>query len=177
MCGARTATFDVVDARQLDERSEYVGTFDIVIACEVIEHVLDDRKLLKDIAACLKPGGRVLLTAPNQQYIPITESHMGPFSRIEDGGHVRKGYSKPMLAELCVQADLQTAEITFCSGLLSQKLAGLHGALRGVQPLLGWTSTFPFRALPILADRFVTRALDWPEYSICMEAYKPRFAD
>jgi SAM-dependent methyltransferase len=174
LCGAATAGFEIVDARRLDEEPQYLGAFDIVIACEVIEHVLDDLKLMRNMSACLKPGGRLLLTAPNVEYLPIAPGHMGPFSGIEDGGHVRKGYSKAMLLELCAQAGFEGAELSFCSGVLSQKLAGLQGSISALHPLLGWAATLPMRALPLLADALVTR---WPEYSICLDAYKPRFSD
>ena len=49
LCGVRTATFEVLDVRQLDARRDLVGQYDVAICCENIEHVLDDRKLLREI--------------------------------------------------------------------------------------------------------------------------------
>jgi SAM-dependent methyltransferase len=40
------------------------GTFDLVIATDVIEHVNDDRAALGEIARVLKQGGKVLISVP-----------------------------------------------------------------------------------------------------------------
>tara|TARA_Y100000310_G_C20617994_1_gene781696 strand:- start:866 stop:1567 length:702 start_codon:yes stop_codon:yes gene_type:complete len=41
------------------------NTFDVVLFCEVIEHVEDDAKVLREICRVLKPGGRVVITTPS----------------------------------------------------------------------------------------------------------------
>src|SRR5207253_6752927 len=79
ICHAESAHFEVVDARRLDERRDLNAQFDVAICCEVIEHILDDRKLMRDISMCLKPGGRLLLTTPNSNYKSITREDNGPF--------------------------------------------------------------------------------------------------
>jgi glycosyltransferase involved in cell wall biosynthesis/2-polyprenyl-3-methyl-5-hydroxy-6-metoxy-1,4-benzoquinol methylase len=38
--------------------------FDVIIAGEVLEHVIDPWKLLDDMRACLKPGGCLIITTP-----------------------------------------------------------------------------------------------------------------
>jgi SAM-dependent methyltransferase len=40
------------------------GRFDLVIASDVIEHIDDDRRALREFARVLAPGGRLLLTVP-----------------------------------------------------------------------------------------------------------------
>lgn len=40
------------------------GTFDLILATDVIEHVDDDMTALREIRRVLKPGGRVLVTVP-----------------------------------------------------------------------------------------------------------------
>ncbi|MBK9108534.1 MAG: methyltransferase domain-containing protein [Saprospiraceae bacterium] len=40
--------------------------FDVVICFQLIEHIQDDQTLLKEIYRVLKPGGKLLLTTPNQ---------------------------------------------------------------------------------------------------------------
>jgi 2-polyprenyl-3-methyl-5-hydroxy-6-metoxy-1,4-benzoquinol methylase len=40
-------------------------SFDTVISCETIEHVPDPRRAVDELARVLKPGGRLLVTAPN----------------------------------------------------------------------------------------------------------------
>jgi 2-polyprenyl-3-methyl-5-hydroxy-6-metoxy-1,4-benzoquinol methylase len=41
------------------------GAFDIVLAGEIIEHLVDTSAFLRDIHRVLKPGGCVILTTPN----------------------------------------------------------------------------------------------------------------
>jgi 2-polyprenyl-3-methyl-5-hydroxy-6-metoxy-1,4-benzoquinol methylase len=41
------------------------ATFDTVISCETIEHVVDPVRALDEIRRVLRPGGRLLLTTPN----------------------------------------------------------------------------------------------------------------
>ena len=99
-----TARFRPLDVRELDQADDLKARFSIVIMCEVIEHVLDDRRLLRAAADCLEPGGRVLLTTPNLEYRPVVREHAGPFTPVENGDHVRRGYTRSHLIELCEQA-------------------------------------------------------------------------
>ena len=41
------------------------ATFDTVISCETIEHVVEPMKAMKELHRVLRPGGRLLLTTPN----------------------------------------------------------------------------------------------------------------
>ena len=75
------ARFRRLDVRALDSAEDLKGLFDVVILCEVIEHVLDDRRLLHAAAGCLAPGGRVLITTPNLTASPIVPEHAGALLR------------------------------------------------------------------------------------------------
>jgi 2-polyprenyl-3-methyl-5-hydroxy-6-metoxy-1,4-benzoquinol methylase len=174
LCNARSAAFDVLDVRNLDSRHDLNCKFDVAICCENIEHIINDRKLIVDIATCLKAGGRLLLTTPYYHYRPITPSEKGPFSVIEDGGHVRRGYTKAMLAELCNHANLIVEETSYCTGFLSQKGIFLQRTLSTLHPLLGWAAVLPLRIFPPLLDRLIASVTKFPYFSICIEAYKPR---
>jgi ubiquinone/menaquinone biosynthesis C-methylase UbiE len=48
------------------------GTFDLVWASEVIEHVADTARWLSEIRRVLVPGGRLLLTTPNHGRLALT---------------------------------------------------------------------------------------------------------
>lgn len=174
ICHADKARFDICDVRHLHERTEYRERFDIALCAENIEHILDDFKLMRDIAACLKPGGRLLLTAPNFHYRAITAEDNGPFCPTETGWHVRRGYSRGMLVELCTHAGLMCESISFCTGLLSQKTTGLMRVASRLNPWLGWGAILPLRPMIPVLDPLISRLLGWPGYSICLEAYKPR---
>lgn len=172
LCGAARAVFQVVDVRTLDQRQDFNNHFDVVICLETIEHILDDQKLLSDIARALKPGGRLFLTTPNIDYRAITASDNGPFSTYEDGWHVRKGYSEDRLRELAETAGFAVHEISWCSGFLSQKLTGLMRVTSRTNHYLSWSLTFPLRILPPMFDKSITKMLGWPLYSICLSAVK-----
>lgn len=174
LCETRRVCFDAVDARVLDERGDFAEAFDVVLCTEVIEHILDDRKLMRSIARCLVPGGRLLLTTPNFDFRPMTASDLAPPSTYEDGGHVRRGYTEQSLRELCRDAGLDVDDIGFCGGVLSQKVTALLRMLsRHIHPVVGWLGTLGLRSLPMLLDPPLTRLLCWPGYSIYLEAHRP----
>jgi 2-polyprenyl-3-methyl-5-hydroxy-6-metoxy-1,4-benzoquinol methylase len=170
LCGAELATFEVQDVRKLGERTDLVGRFDVVVCCENIEHIVDDKKLMRAMSACLKPGGQLLLTTPNLNYIPLTRDDDGPFEPIEDGRHVRKGYDAAMLEELCRESGLRLDRIEFCSGWLSQKLTGLQRTVSRVHSSVAWLTVLPWRWLPLLED---CANQPQPAYSICLVATRP----
>lgn len=175
ICGAGNAKYEVLDVRKLDARKDLLARFDVAICLENIEHIIDDQKLMSDIAACLVPGGRLLLSTPYLLYIPMTKDDKGPFSTTEDGSHVRRGYTPVMLEELCRDAGLVAERITFCSGMLSQNITKFQRTIAKFNPILGWVIVLPLRILPPLFDKVLTRIFGWPHFSICLEAYKPRW--
>ncbi|NEO43486.1 MAG: hypothetical protein F6K55_04870 [Moorea sp. SIO4A3] len=115
-----------------------------------------------------------MLTTPYYYYRAITPGDNGPFSRIEDGWHVRRGYTPGMLTELCEHAGLICERQSFCSGFLSQKLTFILRVINRINPLLSWILTLPLRIMPPIFDKVITNLIGWPTYSICLEAYKPR---
>lgn len=68
--------------------------FDVVIAVEVIEHLLYPRELLRAAKRCLKPSGQLILTTPYNGYLKNlaiallnkTDQH---HTVLWDGGHVK----------------------------------------------------------------------------------------
>ena len=175
LCGVASVEFPIGDARELHSFVDFKGRFDVVVCCECIEHIINDRKLMIDLGECLKPGGRLLLTCPNVMYNPIVLFDAGPFRKIEDGWHVRKGYSPEMLRELCVEAGLKVEEIGYCAGFFTQVISWILVKSSRVHYLFGWALSLPLRVLPPLLDGFVHAISKYPYYSICLHAYKPRF--
>jgi 2-polyprenyl-3-methyl-5-hydroxy-6-metoxy-1,4-benzoquinol methylase len=135
------------DVRLLDQREDLKNQFAFIICCENIEHILDDKRLIKAMYACLKPGGKLLLTAPNNRYRPISPGDEGPFSKEEDGWHVRKGYFKDSIRDLFADTGFVLANITFCSGLCSQKTTWILRQFPGKLYIIGWFMTLPLRPL------------------------------
>jgi 2-polyprenyl-3-methyl-5-hydroxy-6-metoxy-1,4-benzoquinol methylase len=173
MCKASLSEFQIQDVRSLHVRTDLFGKFDVAICCEVIEHIIDDSKLMRDIARCLKPQGRLLLTTPNLNLKPIDPAHAGPFPTVENGGHVRKGYTDKELDRLCREAGLCADSVSYCTGLLSQTVIRLYFQTKKVHPLLAWCAIHPLRVFPPLLDDWLSRRINYPSYSICLEAHKP----
>lgn len=75
------------------------GTFDRIIASEVLEHVTDDQQALREVFRVLKPGGTLAATVPawlpEQICWALSEEYHAPFV---EGGHVRI-YSEPTLRD------------------------------------------------------------------------------
>ncbi len=165
-----SSQFEVQDVRDLSVRYDLKEKFDIATCFETIEHIMDDEQMMRSLAEVLRPGGKLFVTSPNQNYIPMDDGDTGPFSEVEDGGHVRKGYTPERLGSLADKAGLTVTEIAYCSGWSSQKVTtALRAFGRQVGDGPAWALTFPLRMAPAVLDRPGRR---YPAYSICMVATK-----
>jgi 2-polyprenyl-3-methyl-5-hydroxy-6-metoxy-1,4-benzoquinol methylase len=166
--------FEIQDVRFLDERKEYTGKYDVAICTENIEHIINDQKLMTDMANVLKPGGLLLLTTPNYNYVPmgIGDSKKS-ISPIEDGGHVRIGYTPDDCKRLCAATGFEVISITYCSGFMSQKVTAFFRVIIKIFGYpVAWVLIAPFRLLPLIFDKLITAVFKWPGYSICLAARK-----
>jgi SAM-dependent methyltransferase len=58
------------------ERVPYpTGSFDTILSHEVLEHVADDRAAVHEMVRVLRPGGRIVIFAPNRGYPFETHGH------------------------------------------------------------------------------------------------------
>jgi methionine biosynthesis protein MetW len=85
-------------------------SFDAVTCLDVIEHVLDPRRLLREIHRVLRPAGALILITPNIRYVHFVSQLLfkGRFPRTSsdpegyDGGHIHYftyGDCEALLAE------------------------------------------------------------------------------
>jgi SAM-dependent methyltransferase len=172
LVGVSDIDFRIIDLRELDAHHEELGQFDQIICFETIEHVRADRELVRSLARLLTPGGRLLLTAPFDGHRPLYSEERFP-SDLEDGSHVRYGYSREQLRELARDADLEVVEEGFVTGVVSQKVTDLMRRLTvrfGLAP--GWLAVLPLRAL-VLLDAPLTRFLRYPYLSVTLVGVKP----
>lgn len=174
LVGAKRASFTICDVRFLDEQLELRERFDVALCCENMEHILDDFRLARAMFGCLRPGGRLLLTTPNYLYRPISPGDMGPFRKVEDGWHVRRGYTPAALREVLSSAGFSVEEISYCSGFFSQKTTAVLRRFGGRGYVAGWLLTLWMRPLIPPADAVFHRLFRYPLYSIAAVAYKPR---
>ena len=80
-----------VDARflELDTRElSFEEEFDVVCAFDVLEHVDDDDAVLRRLAAATRPGGGLLVTVPQYEWL---------WSEADDYGRHRRRYTKRVL--------------------------------------------------------------------------------
>jgi len=169
LLGLRGVEFGVLDLREIEQRRGELGSFDQIICLETIEHLSDDRGLLLSLRGLLRPGGRLLLSTPYEGHRPLYSEERNP-SPVEDGSHVRYGYSPERLRELALAAGLQPEQMGFVSGVVSQRLTNL---MRRLTQLLGrmpaWAVMLPLRPL-VLLDRPLTRLVRYPYLSLAMVA-------
>jgi SAM-dependent methyltransferase len=166
--GLSGVRFQLLDLRELDRSAGELGTYDQVFCFEVIEHILDDRKLLRDLATVIRPGGRLLLTTPYLHHIPYHDERVTPE---EDGGHVRVGYTHEEMQKLLADAGFRVTSQAFLNGVVSQALTNLFQRGNHIVPHLGWALTLPLRLLRPL-DRPLTRLSRRPYLSIAVEAVR-----
>lgn len=55
-----------------------VGSFDLVVAFEIIEHLSDWRGFLGEVRRVLSPGGQFLVSTPNKLYYAEARAELGP---------------------------------------------------------------------------------------------------
>jgi 2-polyprenyl-3-methyl-5-hydroxy-6-metoxy-1,4-benzoquinol methylase len=170
--GVTGIDFRVIDLRELDDHRSSLGTFDQIICLETIEHVKDDEGLVTSLATMLEPGGRMLLSTPFDRHRPLYTEDPNP-SPVEDGLHVRYGYSQERLRQIALDAGLTVAAESFVSGVVSQKLTDLMRRLSARVGLPGaWVVMLPLRALAIF-DAPLSRILSYPYLSVALCAVKP----
>ncbi len=162
LLGLTNIRFITADLRKLDEISENLGKFDQIICTEVIEHILNDRKLLADLSSLLKSGGRLILTTPFKHGRPI---HGDRISDTEDGGHVRAGYTHEEIRDMFAQAGLEVAGEACMCGVITQSLMEVMRRLEPIGRTFAWAATFPLRIFQAV-DVPVTRAARYPFYII-----------
>jgi 2-polyprenyl-3-methyl-5-hydroxy-6-metoxy-1,4-benzoquinol methylase len=164
--------FRRVDLRELEEHRASLGRFDQIICLETIEHLSDDERLVRTLSAMLEPGGQLLLTTPFEGHVPLYSEDRDP-NAVEDGSHVRYGYSEERLRRIAEAAGLEVRAETFVSGVISQKLTNLMRRLTArFGRVGGWMVVLPLRPLAIL-DRPLSRVLRYPPLSVALVGHKP----
>ena len=170
--GVQGIDFRVLDLREIAGHRADLGSFDQIICLETIEHVSDDQALVSTLASMLRPGGRILISAPNADHRPLHTEELEP-DPVEDGSHVRYGYSPQRLAEIATAAGLEVAEQGEISGVVEQRLTNLMRRLtERVGLSAAWLAMLPLRPLAIL-DRPLSRIAGYPYLSVALCAVNP----
>lgn len=60
------------------------GSFDAIVAVEVLEHVDEDDAFVRNVASVLRPGGTFVMTTPNGDFLPVPyPDHKRHYKRAE----------------------------------------------------------------------------------------------
>ena len=110
--------------------------FDFVWSSEVIEHILDDNNFFENLVRSTKSGGYIIITSPHlDSYIHFADkfSWSKKTSPIEDGGHVKLGYSVDEIKNFSKNFNLNLKEIYFiteCDDYRAKNIASFNAGLR-----------------------------------------------
>lgn len=111
---ARTPVADRVHFVQDDlTRLQTEGPFNLILSVDVLEHIEDDRAVLRNFARVLRPGGYVIINTPSDQGGSDVQAP-GQQSFIEE--HVREGYSRELLEARLREAGLEPVESHYSYG-------------------------------------------------------------
>jgi hypothetical protein len=127
-------------------------------------------KLVRDISNLLKPGGLLLMTTPYLFHSLKGPGEDGPFVKeVEDGSHMRRGYTKVELVHMLEENGLWVEEVSYCTGFFSRQLVrfGRMMGSRAITFLL-----FPVKILANRLDRLIARKDPTAYFSICIIAQK-----
>jgi SAM-dependent methyltransferase len=83
--------------------------FGTITALDVIEHVADDRGLLREMYRVLRPGGLLLLTVPAYQFL---------WSRHDEFNHHQRRYRRRGLRALVRGADFRILKLSYYNTIL-----------------------------------------------------------
>lgn len=101
-------------------------TFDLVTLFDVLEHIDDDLRALREVRRVLTPGGVVLLSVP---------AHPWLFSRNDVVARHRRRYTRGGLRELLASTDLHVLRLTFANAALFPAIAAFLLAGRVLESL------------------------------------------
>jgi SAM-dependent methyltransferase len=149
------------------------GSFDAVLALDVLEHLDDDRGAAREIARVLRPGGCAVVTVPAFQF--LWSAHDEALS------HVRR-YRRPQIVKVLQSAGLEVERSSYYNFWLFPLIAGVRFLQRLRPSREGTTdvSVPPAAINRILAallasERHLVRHLSLPVGVSCiMLARRPR---
>lgn len=122
------------------------SSFDLVLLLDVLEHVSDERSLLREIGTALRPGGTVVVSVPAYQFL---------WSAHDEVLHHVRRYTATRLARVLGDAGFRVFRLTYTN------VAVLLPAVlvRGLLPRFGirWSCGTDVRTPP----RWVNRLLCW----------------
>ena len=111
-CFAREAGLENIAVERIDLTGmEFEERFDMAISIDVLEHIMDDEKVFRNIFRALKKGGCFLMHTPH-----ISENPSGHNYGAYNDDHVRAGYSSADIQQKLGAAGFERTECTLTYG-------------------------------------------------------------
>ncbi len=101
--------FEVADLTEFREPERYR----LAISVDVMEHILDDVAVFRNICASLVPGGVLLISTPSDRGGSDADEHHDSF--IDE--HVRDGYNADEIRDKLLNAGFAQAEVQYTYGV------------------------------------------------------------
>ena len=139
--------------------------FDQIFCFEVLEHLLNDRMVLTHLFNCLNEGGMLHTCVPNSLHPKHT--HIVP-SKIENGDHVRPGYTFESLRLLLESVGFKVVDVV---GIGSSILTRLDKPIRWVRVKYGELSAVPlfFLTLPFNSLDYINPKMPFSIYCLSVK--------
>ena len=141
----------------VDVCSESLGTkYDVVLLLQVLEHLEDDKKVLKNIKKnIINDGGYLIITAPNRQS-PLINWYK---RYVNISGHFRDGYTLKDLAHMIFESGFDIVETKYLSGTIGQITEKVETYLK-TKSLFAFALIYPFLYLLNIFDDIVNRGIN-----------------
>jgi SAM-dependent methyltransferase len=140
--GAVRSIRDLVqeDVYQLDGRTTPFPnqTFDQVVIVDFLEHILDDRGFVRDLARILKPGGSLIVNVPHLKPRSLLNRFRHRIGLTDEWhGHLRPGYALEDLRQLLAPEFTIERSVSYSgsfSELIDTGLNGVYQLVKGRKP-------------------------------------------
>lgn len=132
--------------------------FDFILSVDVMEHIEDDEAVFRNFAACLQPGGYVLINTPSD--LGGSDASLEGESFISE--HVRDGYNMEALKEKLRRAGLESIREKYTYGRfgsLAWRML-LKIPMKALGRSRSWGVVLPFYYLFALPFGLIFNALD-----------------
>jgi SAM-dependent methyltransferase len=93
------------------------GSFDLIVAFDVIEHIEANRDSVKALAKLLQPGGRLIITVPAYGWL---------WSEHDNRHHHKMRYTRPLVKGLAEDAGLKVEKSSYFNTLLFPLIVGIR---------------------------------------------------
>lgn len=138
----RNVNFDFKDILHLDKTEQ----FNLIMCIDVLEHIENDVKAVRNLSNSMKKGGILILHVPQKfQCHPVRNMEWR-------GHHVREGYTVPEIVKLLERENLQISWICHTFGVYGAIADEIEYLLWKIKPI--WLLSLPFLLLFAWLDIF-----------------------